>query len=226
MTSHLPLPRSDRLRRAFSLVEMIGVLSIIAILAVVIVPKVFSTIGSSRVTNAVGAITSVRSAVSEFAGKYGTFPTTGNNARIDDLLVTTGLLENRFTVKLGTQPVNPPLVGATWTRNGSTGAWNASGGVSQTSQSRLICLTSTAATPGAGTNYHLDGTTPLPTGSRVVSAVIPGLSASDARELSVRIDGDVFSQASTGVADTTGRVTYTVPTGNHTYTAYIYLAHQ
>ena len=80
---------NDR-QAGFSLVEMIGVLAIIAILAVVIVPKVFSTIASSRVTNAVGSITSVKTAVSEFAGKYGTLPVIGGanvhatNARLPE----------------------------------------------------------------------------------------------------------------------------------------------
>jgi prepilin-type N-terminal cleavage/methylation domain-containing protein len=220
----LPSPRRDR--AGFSLVEMIGVLAIIAILAVIILPKVFATISSSRVTNAVGSVNSMRSAVLEFAGKHGTLPTTGNNSRFDDLLVTTGILDQRFQVRIGTQPMNPPIAGATWTRNATTGAWTASGGSNQTSQTRLISLTANSAEPNNGNNYRLDGTTDLPAGSRVVSAVITGLTAVEARELSLRIDGDVYSQPATGTPDRAGRVVYNVPTGNGTYTAYIYLAHQ
>ncbi|HEU5078632.1 MAG TPA: prepilin-type N-terminal cleavage/methylation domain-containing protein [Opitutaceae bacterium] len=215
--------RSLRKRGGFSLVEMIGVLAIIAILAVIIVPKVFATIASSRVTNTVGSINSAKSAISDFAGKYGTVPTTGNNSRIDDLLINTGILDGRFVVKLGNQPQNPPLAGAAWTRNAATGVWTSTGGVSQTGQSRIISVTSSTAVPGTnGANYKLDGTTDLPTGSRVVSAVIVGTTPAEARELSLRIDGDSLTPATAGIADTQGKVAYTAA-GT---TVYIYLAHQ
>ena len=200
---------------------MIGVLAIIAILAVIIVPKVFATIASSRVTNTVGSVNSIKAAVSDFSGKYGTIPVTNANSRIDDLLINTGVLDGRFAVKLGNQPQNPPIAGATWTRNAATGVWTAAGGANQGQQSRIICLNSTAAAPGAGTNYQLDGTTSLPVGSRLVSAVIVGTTAAEARELSLRIDGDSLTPAA-GVADAAGKVTYPVAGSP----VYIYLAHQ
>lgn len=213
-----------RAHLGFSLVEMIGVLAIIAILAVVIVPKVFSTIASSRVTNAVGSVNAIKTAVSEFAGKYGAIPITNNNSRVDDLLLTAGNLDGRFTVKIGTQPSTPPLAGAAWAYANS--AWTASGGVSQTTQSRIVCLASTTATPGTGTNYQLDGTNNLPAGARVISAVLPGVTATEARELSVRLDGDSLSQATATTADTAGKVVYAAPNAAGTTTAYIYIAHQ
>jgi prepilin-type N-terminal cleavage/methylation domain-containing protein len=223
---HMRSQLKNRRQSGFSLVEMIGVLAIIAILAVIIVPKVFSTIASSRITNAVGSANSMKASVSEFVTRYGTVPISGAGAaRFDDLLVTTGILEQRFLTKLGTQPGSTLPAAAVWSRNATTGAWAATGGTSHATQSRLISMTSTAAAPGAGTNYQLDGTNNLPTGSRVVSVVIPGLTAAEARELSVRIDGDVGSQINTGTADTAGKVVYTAP-ATGTYTAYIYLAHQ
>ena len=85
-------PRPVARISGFSLVEMIGVLAIIAILAVVIVPKVFSTIASSRVTSAIGSTNSMKTAVTDFAGKYGTIPLSTATSRIDDLLVTTAAL--------------------------------------------------------------------------------------------------------------------------------------
>ena len=218
---------SARLSPGFSLVEMIGVLAIIAILAVVIVPKVFSTIASSRVTSAVGSTNSMKTAVTEFAGKYGTLPLTTANNRLDDLLVTAGILDTRYLVKIGTQPGAVAVAGGTWSN--ATGAWVATGGASQATQSRLICLTSApAAVPGAaGTNYMLDGVTALPAAARVVSAVITGLTINDARELSLKIDGDTMTQpVSSALADTAGKVAYAAPGGAGTTTAYIYLAHQ
>lgn len=215
--------RTLRRQSGFSLVEMIGVLAIIAILAVIIVPKVFSTIASSRVTATVASVNSMRTAVTDFAGKYGTIPFSAGNGRIDDLLVQVGLLDSHFVVKLGTQPAATTLPGATWAANSPWLPYTAAGNP-QTTQSRLLCLASApAAVPGVGTNYHLDGqaTSNLPAGARVVSAVIVGLTAAEARELSQRIDGDQFTVAA-GVADTVGKVTYPVA-GSPTY---IYLAHQ
>jgi prepilin-type N-terminal cleavage/methylation domain-containing protein len=217
---------NDR-QAGFSLVEMIGVLAIIAILAVVIVPKVFSTISSSRITSAVGSITSMKTAVSEFAGKYGTIPLTNNNSRIDELLVAQDFLEQRLTLKIGTQRTATTPVGATW---GTSSPWTlTAAGNNQTTQSRVTCQTvAPAAIPGSGanpTNFRLDGVTNLPAGSRVVAVAIPGLTATEARELSLRIDGEAMTAAA-GVADDRGKVAYTIPAGAGTYTAHVYLAHQ
>ena len=228
MTSNIPTALySARRRSGFSLVEMIGVLAIIAILAVVIVPKVFSTIASSRVTSAVGSINTMRTAVTEFAGKYGTLPVTVAASRLDDLLMTASILDSRFNVKIGTQPGTTAIAGATWSN--ATGTWVATGGASQATQSRIICLASAPTTaPGAGTNYRLDGTANLPAGANVASAVLTGVSLSDARELSLKIDGDALTQGTSSVAaDVAGKVTYAAPAaGATTATVYVYLAHQ
>jgi prepilin-type N-terminal cleavage/methylation domain-containing protein len=213
-------------RAGFSLVEMIGVLAIIAILAVIIVPRVFSTIASSRITNTVASVNSAKTTISEFAGKYGTIPVTNANARIDDLLLTAGMLDSRFQVKVGTQPASPPVAGATWTN--TSGTWTAAGGANQNGQSRLICLTSTTATPSTanGANYQLDGSTDLPSGARVVSASVVNCTAADALELSKRIDGESLSQAAAGTADDEGKVVYRAPNAQGLTTVYVYLAHQ
>lgn len=204
---------------------MIGVLAIIAVLAVIIVPKVFSTIASARITSAASSVGAIKSAIAEFAGKYGTIPLTNNNSRIDDLLFSDGLMESRFTVKIGTQPSNPPITGATWTR--ASGAWTAAGGATQTTQSRIICQTSTTNTPATarGTNYQLSGVVDLPTGARVVSAVLVNVTSNEAREVSLRIDGESASQA-LGVADGLGKVVYAAPSAAGLTTVYIYIAHQ
>jgi len=219
------LRRSARLS-AFSLIEMIGVLAIIAILAVVIVPKVFATISSSRVTGAVSSVGAIQSAAADFTGKYGTVPTTTNNSRIDDLLLSSGFLDGRFVVKVGAPPSNPPVAGATWTYANS--AWTAAGGSSQAAQSRIICVTSNTTTPSsaAGANYQLDGVTNLPAGSRVISAVLVNVTAADALSLSQKIDGDGYSAADTTTADSSGKVVYAAPNGAGLTTVYIYIASQ
>lgn len=219
------LPRSSQ-KSGFSLVEMIGVLAIIAILAVVIVPKVFSTIATSRITGAIGSVNTVRTAVTEYAGRYGTIPLSDNQSRIDDLLVAAGLMDSRFTIKIGTQPSNPPIAGDAWTNTGNT--WTlGTGGAGQTSQSRVICVNSSTTVPGTnGANFWLNGVSGnnLPTGSRVVTAVIAGVTAAEARELSLRIDGDSLSETTAATADNRGKVTY--PAGTGTKNVYIYVAHQ
>ena len=92
----------------FSLIEMIGVLAIIAVLAVArSCRKVFSTIATSRITGAVSAVNSVGSACADFTGKYGPIPVTVADSRVDDLLLTAGYLDSRFSVKIGTPPANP-----------------------------------------------------------------------------------------------------------------------
>ncbi len=220
--------RSVRRQAGFSLVEMIGVLAIIAILAVVIVPKVFSTIASSRVTATVASVNSIKTSVTEYVGRFGAVPLTNANSRVDDLLVAAQLMDARFTVKIGTQPSNPPVVGATWNRN-AAGAWVPQGGANQGTQSRIICVNSNTNAPSAanGANYRLNSpTVDLPASSRVISAVIVGVTGKEAQELSQRIDGDTASQPTAATADNDGRVVYAAPNGQGVTNAFIYLVHQ
>ena len=233
-TSKIPMKTSPSQRfncrrrdeSGFSLIEMIGVLAIIAVLAVAIVPKVFSTIATSRVTSAVSAVTSIQSSAADFSGKYGPIPVSGANARVDDLLLTSGYLDSRFKVKIGTPPANPAIAGAAWTY--ANGAWTSAGGANQATQSRIICLTSTATAPAAaaGSNFQLDGATNLPTGVLVISAVMPNVTGTQAQQLSEAIDGDALSAANATAADNAGKVVYAAPNAQGLTTVYIYIAQQ
>jgi prepilin-type N-terminal cleavage/methylation domain-containing protein len=218
----------SRRQSGFSLIEMIGVLAIIAVLAVIIVPKVFSTIASARLTSAVSSVGAMKSSVVEFAGKYGTLPVTVATSRLDDLLLKDGLIDGRFTVKIGTPQAIPAVAGGVWARN--NGVWAATGGASQATQTRLICLASTTGVPSAagGANYRLDGVAGnnLPVGARVVSAVLLGVTATEARELSFRIDGDAYTETTTATADDRGKVVYAAPNAAGTTNVYIYVVHQ
>jgi prepilin-type N-terminal cleavage/methylation domain-containing protein len=215
---------SFRRHTGFSLIEMIGVLAIIAVLAVIIVPKVFSTIASARITSTVSTVGTVKSAVAEYAGRYGTIPLTSTNAiaRLDDLLFSEQMLETRFSVKIGTPATNSNVA----TYNRTTNLW-AGGNAATATQSSIICLTATNVAPvaAAGANYYLTGNTPLPVGSRVVSAVIRNVTGIEARELSLRIDGEIGSQTTAIPADAVGKVVYAAPVAGLT-TVYIYIAHQ
>lgn len=215
---------SRRHQAGFSLVEMIGVLAIIAVLAVIIVPKVFSTIASARITNTASSVNAVKSAVAEYVSRYGTIPLTSGSAiaRLDDLLFTEQLLESRFTAKIGTPPANYNVAAY----NRATNVW-AGGNAGTANQSRIICIDSNATpAPSAanGANYRLTGNTGLSNGFRVVSAVLMNVTSSDARELSLRIDGEIGT-AALGALDNAGRVVYAAPVAGVT-NVYIYLAHQ
>lgn len=217
--------RISQTKRGFTLVEMIGVLAIIAVLAVVIAPKVFSAIRSSRINGTLVSLDTYKSAATEFVGKYGTLPATNNNSRLDDLFIAAGLLEERFSAKIGLQADVYATAGATWTR-GTNGAWTASGGSNQTSTSRIICLTSNTTAPNTanGANYRLDGTNDMNSGSRVISAVLESVPEAEARELSERVDGQALS--TTSGADALGKVVFNTPNNQGVTDVYIYMMHQ
>ena len=227
MNTHMH-PHSRRRAAGFTMIEMIGVLAIIAILAVIVVPKVFSTIASSRVASTVASINAMRTAVTEYAGRFGSVPLTtpSDNARIDDLLVASQMLESRFVVKIGTQPGAALSAGAVW--NNTTGVW--AGGQPQGSQSRIICSMATPGTvPSAarGANFRLNGgNNNLPAGSRVVAAVLMQITGAEAQDLSQRIDGTALSQNNATTADNNGKVVYSIPNAQGLTDAFVYLAHQ
>ncbi|MDQ8203043.1 type II secretion system protein [Pelagicoccus sp. SDUM812003] len=212
-------------KRAFTLVEMIGVLAIIAVLAVVIAPKVFGAIRSSRINGTLVSIDTFKTAAAEFVGKYGTIPTTNNRSRLDDLFMEAGLVDERFSAKIGLQGDVYAQTGATWTR-GTNGVWTANGGSNQTAVSRIICGVANANAPetAGGRNFRLDGTNNMASGARIISAWLEGVPEAEARELSERVDGEGLS-TETG-ADGLGKVVYRAPNGNGLTDVYIYMMHQ
>ena len=110
--------QSDSLRRqatrAFTLIEMIGVLAVIAILAALLIPRVFSAINDARVNSACVNIETVKTALADHYGRYGKFdqlygtnvttlnaPVTGVVPNYDGLiLIPEGLLDKPFATKI------------------------------------------------------------------------------------------------------------------------------
>jgi prepilin-type N-terminal cleavage/methylation domain-containing protein len=107
--------------KAFSLIEMIGVLAIIGILASVVAPKVFDAIRDAKITAAAAVNNAVKSATVDFSRKYRILPTDGSrgpagtnysrtygdgasvnaaNCTFGDILVSEGLLE-KISVPIG-----------------------------------------------------------------------------------------------------------------------------
>ena len=215
-------------KEGFSLIEMIGVLAIVAILSAVVLPKIFDAMETSRVNSTMVNINAVRVATTDFVKTYGTIPLTNNRSRIDDLLAAAGFFDQRFTAKIGSQADPYAAAGAAWTFNQSTGVWTSTGGASQNNRTRVIALTSNTTNPetAAGRNYQFDGTTSLPAGSRVVSAVLESVPADEARKLSITIDGASASAPDNTVLDGEGKIVYNTPNANTSLTdVFVYVAH-
>src|ERR1041385_1359065 len=180
-------------RNAFTLIEMIGVLAVIAILAALLIPKIFEAINSARINNAVVSYNTIKTAAMDHYGKYGKINSRfGTNdlappiTRYDtNILMPEALIDKPFAVKIG------------------------GGDVSTNSVIQAVVGTSTGGSGG----YDLDGDGTIDTGTAafVVEAVIYGVSAQDALEVSQRLDGQALSETSATTADTRGRVRYAAP---------------
>ena len=196
-------------RQGFTLIEMIGVLAVIAILASMLIPKIFESINSSRISNTSGTYNTVKTALADHYAKFGSIVSSNGTSVLpvpmnnyDDVLVTEGFLDKPFAVKIGDGSVANDVKLA-------------------------IALTTTATPTATDAAYDLDGdgTNDARPGSVVCYALISGVVASDAYDLSKRLDGDVMSIA-TG-ADLKGRVKYADPatTGGAT-DVYVYITHR
>lgn len=196
--------------RAFSLVEMVGVLSVIAVLAGLLIPKIFASINEARLNDAVTGINTLQSATVNYVSKYGRIGGIEGAAYASGTTVTNWdqvvLLVERFIDK----PFEPRLASSVSVR---------------------VSDCSAASTDVTADNnaYNLDNNTTYNKndafGSRVVECVLQGLTREDAWELSRRIDGPTLSASSkTAQSDLLGRVKYDIP-GNEG-TVRVYLAHR
>jgi prepilin-type N-terminal cleavage/methylation domain-containing protein len=211
-------PNDSRFQRAqgFTLIEMIGVLAVIAILAALLVPKVFSAISDARVNNAAVNCETVKTAIADHYGKYGSllvdgsattpaaFAVTDDRAKyFDMLLVKEGLLDKPFSVKIGDGTTNT-LVEA-------------------------VAISSLTSMDGSSTSgFALDGgSANMVQGTTLIRAVITGVAPADAQALSQRIDGPSMSSSTVTGGDLKGRVMYAAPAGSaSTTTVYVYLTHR
>jgi len=207
-------PINKRKVRAFTLIEMIGVLAVIAILAALLIPKVFSAINDARINSALVGCETVKTAIVDHYGKFGRFDctngvvitpfTTPYGGYDTNVLMVEGLIDKPFMTKVGTN------------------------------STIRVAVCAAAGTPvtGSGAAYNLsgNGSANEATGQFVVEAVISGMAEADAQAISQRIDGITMSSqgVTPGLPDTQGRVTYAAPTGGAggVVNVYIYLAHR
>lgn len=210
-------------KQGFTLVEMIGVLAVVAILTAMLIPKVFETINSARISSAASAVNTVKTAVANHYSKFGGFadsagvlltPTTvgasADAANFDTtVLLPDGMLEKRFSVKIGDQLVTNLV------------------------QIRQIEGAADAdAITASSANYDMDGVdTDVDTndGSLLCECIITGVSAADARALKQEIDGSditaIANLPAVGAAATKGRVKYDTIAPGATGTVSVYINH-
>ena len=206
--------------KAFTLIEIIGVIAVIAILAAVLTPKVISIIARSKVTGSAEALSTLKTATTDYIAKNGSLPLrdgTGatNSAvatgRFDADLIAGGYLEKLFTCAIGTQLFDQSAL---------------TGRIHVRTESALSAATVAAPTATVGgNNFDLDRdatTADFTTSQTIVCGFIPGVAIGDAIELNRILDGDTNS--GTG-ADIVGRCVYSAAAANNTVTVYVYIGH-
>jgi prepilin-type N-terminal cleavage/methylation domain-containing protein len=219
----------DHQNKGFTLIEMIGVLAVIAILAAVLVPKVFEAINNSRINNAAMSCQTVKTAIADHYAKWGSIPYDGTAT--PPALVVTTVYNNYDKVLVAEQFLDKPLS----TKISDPNDTGAKGTLSGTPGTRvdLVNITGNTAnapvTGGDETYFNLgnNGAVNDVLGSFAVVAVLPNVTISDARDLSLRIDGESLSTtvANAQQQDIVGRVKYAAP-ANGVTTVYVYLTHR
>jgi type II secretory pathway pseudopilin PulG len=206
--------------RAFSLIEVTGVLAVIALLVALVLPKAFNAVSDARMNNVAVGIETVKSAVTDHYAKYlsilvdgtTTPPTTLTTThRFDLVLLKEGFLDKPFSVRIGDGINN-----SSHTRIEAVNFYAPVGNPVQAADGTI----GTADTTGFALT---GGTTNSISSDALVEAVITGVNESDARDLSQRIDGPTKSAAALGTSDFRGRVKYTAGTPT---TVYVYIAHE
>ena len=185
-------------RKAFTLIEMIGVLAVIAILASLLIPKIYEAINNARVNNAIVSYNTVKTAVADHYAKYGALDksTNGialNTARYDLALVTEGFLDKLYLTKVGS---------TSWVE---------------------VVAAPPGATAGVGFDLAGSGANAVAGATLLAEAVIQGVTSSDAKDLNDRLDGTAGSFIVTlGSDDLVGRVKWS----NAVQTAWLYITHR
>jgi len=218
-----------RMSRAFTLIEMIGVLAIIGILASVVSPKVIEAIRDAKVTGVIANVNAARTAASTYYGRYNNYPVDGtkaaiqqgttanwtrtygnatvvasNEATFGDILCAEGLLEN----------IKSPL-GSTGTNGAGiytpgTLAHVTNTAVNGTNGFAFIACRS--VTNGTNVSGNFTGAA---NATRTVFFAIPGVSMQEAASLKIKLDGpfanDAYSGGASGLVSLCVNPTATTP---------------
>jgi prepilin-type N-terminal cleavage/methylation domain-containing protein len=182
--------RRRRHRSGFTLIEIIGVLALIAVLAALLIPKIFEAIHNARLRQTVIEVQTMRTAVTEHYGRYGSLASSNGVA----LTITTEL--TNFDRVL----LNEAIIDKPFRSRLATNAF-----VRLVSTSGFTSSTSIDRENGA---YDLDGNGANDViGAYAVDAVLVGITEEDAVALNNVIDGAALG-VNPGGNDTKGRVRY------------------
>ncbi len=194
--------------RAFTLIEMIGVLAVIAILASLLIPRVLNVIADARVNSVMINCNTIKTAITDHVSKYNNVAllwgtnsvpfVSGISTGYDtNVLMIEGLLDKPFQAKIATTAIIEIVQGGHENNNAANG----------------YALDGTGTTDGtAGAQY-------------VIEAKLVGVSAQDAKALNDRLDGPNLGAVDVTTADNLGQVEYAAPI-NGTTTVYIYITQQ
>lgn len=205
-------------RQGFTLIEMIGVLAVIAILAAILAPKVFEAIQTSKINNASQTISTLSQALNDHFALKGKFtnatgdgePSDTEKANFVTVLQSQGFLDKAPFLKIGSLTTSPVII-------------------VEPSLSSTTAVTAITAIDAA---YDLDNNTSKPNDAGgaqyVLSFVITGVAAADAKALNDKIDGvgQPFAAGELEAEDKKGRVKYGSPGTTGITTVRVYLAHR
>ncbi len=202
---------------AFTLIEMIGVLSVLAILASMLLPRVFQAISSARINEAVASCNGARVAINQYYGRYTRLGgVNGSDLGLSSggifpnwdvaCLIPEGCLERPFQSRIA--------------NSAQIRVVNIVGNIPDTP----IADSADALERGA---YNRNGTGAINDviGSWIVEACLEGVDNQDAIELSLLLDGPTLTAAA-GSSDEIGRVKYFFNPDTRTASVRVYLSHR
>lgn len=221
-------------RKAFTLIEMIGVLAIIAILVAAVAPRIFEAIEDSKVTSASTMAKSVQVACTKYyADMGGLLPI--NNLAIDPLATANFVASTGAAAagSLGATLTYTKLVtqtGGTWPRFRGPYMEGFSNNDAPLGTDMRLSAVAVAGALGAATvatnetNYDLsgDGLNDLDVPSNVISLVFNGVSDREWEKLDAIIDAAGLEGKNEAQRSAQGRVKFDAAT----LTVRIYIAHK
>ena len=205
-------------QRAFSAIELLGVVAILAILAALLLPRVshrtakpdvIQTVSDAHLTEATVAIQALQAATTAHLAQFGSLGSqsgtplnfSANYDKFGQVLLTEGFIERPFGMTIGTDAL-VRLV-------------------------RVSGLSAASSVEGSNGAYDLDGDgkNDVVAASFVVEAVVPGVPEATARALSDRLDGPRLG-AGAGTDDLLGQVIYRKPGPDGRTEVHIHILHK
>ena len=243
--------RPTKLTKAFTLLELAFSLAIIATLVAILLPKGVDALRNSRVQQVAKTVDTLKTAITSYIslpGGNGSIPRTegtgipcsgaalsgatdaakGNGARLDTVMLATGMIDRPVGLRMGTQAATSTGSGIEMTWNQSLLAFVISPDAApQRNWSGVTRVEARSSQQGLlpsvalGANFRLDGVTDRPANVVIAYLVIPACPYADALALATQLNGAQLAPA-VGAASDAGVVAYAAPSNGVT-DVYIYL---